>query len=378
MIEWVPALLVLATLPGTVELVLWNIGVLFSKTKPLPDLKNPPPKTAVLIPAHNEEKHIQATIKSLKACVGEFAIAVIADNCTDETASLTERENVTVLKRESVNKGKHYALQFAFEQLPNYDLYIIVDADSLVQSNLVTVFQRYFQEGWQAIQAPYQLPAEGEYKISRIASIAFTAFNVMRPLGRVGWNLSAGIFGNGFALSQALVKTIPFPTDTVVEDAAYHLKLVEKGVKVVFARETTVIAEHPPTLQASSQQQQRWQGGKLRLWMMEAPRLLKSILEGKWACIEPLLELSTPPIAFYALFLFILLWTQFQSYALLAFLLLTIHLVQTLWFRADLKQDLSALSLLPYYVLRKIFSFGQVLKGSSVSQAWNRTKRKGE
>ena len=50
-----------------------------------------PLRLAVLVPAHNEESGIEATLESLAACeypADARRIVVIADNCTDGTAEL--------------------------------------------------------------------------------------------------------------------------------------------------------------------------------------------------------------------------------------------------------------------------------------------------
>ena len=378
MIETAGILLILATLPATIELMLTGLGVLFYKAKPLSALKEPPPRTVVLVPAHNEALNIKRTLHTIQNCSGEFDTIVIADNCTDTTALLAKKEHVQVLERKSPLKGKHHALTEAFANFPDYDLYIVVDADTQVQSNLVDTFQKYIQEGWQAVQGLYLLPPTGSYFSSRIASIAFTDYNAIRPMGRAAFGLSCGLFGNGIGLCRSVIQAVPFPKDTLVEDATYHLEMIKKGIKVALATETTLIAAHPETAKDSSVQQQRWQGGRVRLWLDQAGSLLREILKGNGPCIEPLLDLSTPPLAYYTIALLLLLLTPFKIYAGVGFALLALHLVQTLIFRKNGLADVWALALIPYYLLKRLFSLGQIWKGSRKGQAWIRTKRKGE
>jgi len=378
MIEIAVVLLVLATLPATCELILITLGVLFYRTKPLPILRSPFPKTVVVVPAHNEATHIKKTVQSIQKCKGSFDCVVLADNCTDNTAEIVRGEQVQVLERYSDERGKHHALRFAFASITDYELYIIVDADSIVEPNLVEVFQAHLQEGAEAIQALYLLPPSGDYLSSRLASIAFTAFNALRPMARSTWDLSCGIFGNGFGISKTIREKFPIPTDTIAEDVAYHQKLVQAGIKVVFAPETTVTAESPPSIKDASDQQQRWQGGRLRLWREKTPILFKELLKGNWLCLEPLLDLFTPPLAYYCPLLLILLFTSFKGYALLALFVLAVHVVQTLRYRNLGLADWSALAQVPFYLLRKWADVPQLLKSSKKDGTWTRTKRKGE
>ena len=78
----------LITFPGTLELSLLTLGALLPSKKKVPAFKSPvPPKIAVIVPAHNEEKGIIRTLKSLKACPDPFTLPVMPQlyNSTAET-----------------------------------------------------------------------------------------------------------------------------------------------------------------------------------------------------------------------------------------------------------------------------------------------------
>src|SRR5690349_5913723 len=55
---------------------------------------------AVLIPAHNEQVGLPATLRSVKAqLLPHDRVVVVADNCTDGTAALAREAGVTVIER---------------------------------------------------------------------------------------------------------------------------------------------------------------------------------------------------------------------------------------------------------------------------------------
>src|SRR5690349_15668318 len=59
-------------------------------------------RVEVLIPAHNEQPVLAATLKSLQEqtfSLGCFEVVVIADNCTDQTAEIAREFGATVLER---------------------------------------------------------------------------------------------------------------------------------------------------------------------------------------------------------------------------------------------------------------------------------------
>src|SRR5205823_1926102 len=70
---------------------------------------------AVVVPAHDEEAGIAATVQSLLALDYPrdlFRIFVIADNCSDETAARAREAGATVLVRDdAARRGKVYALE---------------------------------------------------------------------------------------------------------------------------------------------------------------------------------------------------------------------------------------------------------------------------
>src|SRR5437764_9452752 len=96
------------------------------------------PRLLVLVPAHNEELLITGCVRSLlDMSYPEHArkVCVIADNCTDATASLAAAEGATVLERSDVKfPGKPRAIAGALTQiqLQDWDACVIIDADSAV------------------------------------------------------------------------------------------------------------------------------------------------------------------------------------------------------------------------------------------------------
>lgn len=375
--------LFLATLPGSIELLLLTIGALFSRrTEKSENLPLNPLKTAVFVPAHNEALHILLTIESLKQCEGEFDIIVIADNCSDNTADIAKNAHVRTLERNDLScLGKHHALNFAFSTLliEGYEIFTVVDADTYVEKDFIISIQRAFQKDALAVQVCYVLEDADITPLQRLSRFAFSAYNVVRPLGREKWGLSAGLFGNGFALSRTILLTVPFTINSIVEDAAYHLKLVQGGYRVRFLDQTQVIAVHPPTNSAAIAQKSRWEGGRWCLLKESAPLLCKEIAHGNVRLIEPLLDLLLFPLAMHTLLLATLLFipnTFFRLYAATGLGILFLHIIATLKITKGGWKDVKALCLAPFYLLWKLTFLSKIAKAAKKGSKWNRTDRK--
>jgi glycosyltransferase involved in cell wall biosynthesis len=86
---------------------------------------------SIIIPAKDEEKHIQFLIKTVSQLYDDINIIVINDGSTDNTAIIAQKHTPHVLSH-SINLGKGAALKTGCEYAFNYlnaDYVIMMDAD---------------------------------------------------------------------------------------------------------------------------------------------------------------------------------------------------------------------------------------------------------
>ncbi|HRD67997.1 MAG TPA: glycosyltransferase family 2 protein [Candidatus Competibacter sp.] len=385
-------LLALLSAPGTFELLMLTVGgILLPRRQPPPPRRRvgvggdaPPLNLAIVVPAHNEAAGIAACIQSLRACDagnGTFAVVVVADNCEDDTAARAEAAGARVLVRHDPGRrGKGYALDFAFRQLLHepFDAFMVVDADTRVESNLLAEAQRWFQAGADAVQSRYGVDNPGVSLRTRLMSVALQAFNVLRPRGREFWGVSVGLLGNGFGLSRATLEAVPYDAASVAEDLEYHIRLVQSGRRVRFMDATAVWSEMPSGERASRGQRARWEGGRFRMIREQTPVLLRGILAGRWREAEPLLELWLLPLAFHVLLLLLALLPPFapsRLYALGGLALVGWHVLAAIRVGGGGWRDVQAVVAAPFYILWKLTLFKTLLHGARKDAAWVRTDR---
>lgn len=377
--------LALITLPGTLELLFLTVSGLMPKRKRESATDPDSIRLAVVIPAHNERDGLPDTLESLLACnkpLDAGDLHVIADNCSDDTADVARRFGVNVLERFNDElRGKGYALDFAFTTLADrgYDAFIVVDADSHVDQNFFEAFRRLFAAGGHSAQCTYKVANADTNLRTRLMNIAFLAFNYLRPLGRDNAGLSAGILGNGFAVSAEALSKVPYNSFSIVEDLEYHPRLIREGYRVEFLSETTVWSDMPDNAADAQSQRERWEGGRFRMILDLAPKLLKDIAKGKWRLVEPLFELMLLPLTYHVLLVIVLLLIasgSLQVYALLAFLVIVAHVFAAMWAGKATKEDWKALFSAPFYMAWKVVNFGGILKAASKGAGWKRTARK--
>ncbi len=86
-------------------------------------------KTAIIIPAFNEERFITDTINSIKS-IENTDIIVVDDGSSDKTAEIIKSMDDIILLSYGSNKGKGYALNYALGYCKNkYDIIGFIDAD---------------------------------------------------------------------------------------------------------------------------------------------------------------------------------------------------------------------------------------------------------
>lgn len=378
----VPALL---SLPGTVELALLTSGALRAGRSPsaAPDAVIPK-RFCFVVPAHDEAAGISDCIANLRACdpgIHSAEFVVIADNCTDDTAALARIAGARVLERQDATlRGKGYALDYAFKALlpEGHDIFVVIDADTRVESHLITALAATFAGGAAAAQCRYLVGNAAASRRTRLMHIAWLAFNDLRPRGREFWNLSVGILGNGFALSRSLLEEVPFNADSIAEDLEYHLRLVSAGKQVRFCPATTVWSAMPTGGAAAAGQRARWEGGRFRMIREQVPPLFLAILRGRLCLLEPLLELTLLPLAFHVLLLLsalILGGKAVVAYALAALALVGAHVGTALWLGRSGWRDIAVLASAPFYILWKLALGPRLLAAARREAAWVRTVR---
>jgi cellulose synthase/poly-beta-1,6-N-acetylglucosamine synthase-like glycosyltransferase len=377
------------TLPGTLELLLLTLAAI----SPKKDLKidhaqtqAPLPRLAVVMPAHNEAGGIAACVTNLQASLNKTtgcSLIVIADNCEDATAVYAAEAGARVLVRQdTVNRGKGYALDYAFKTLlaENFDGFIVIDADSQVDDALALNFQLAFAQGVDALQCRYRIANPEASRRARLQNVAWLAFNDLRLSGREKLNVSVGILGNGFALSRAVLEAVPYEAGSIAEDMEYHLRLVNAGYQVHFLDTVTVYSDAPNQGDNAAVQRSRWEGGRFRLIMDHVPALFMSVLRGQSRLLEPLAELLLLPLAYHVLLLLFTLLIPLpllQYYAAAGLLLVVAHVLIAICLGGGGFDDIKALSTVPFYILWKLTLMPKLWRNARNNAQWQRTDREG-
>jgi glycosyltransferase involved in cell wall biosynthesis len=119
----------------------------------------------VIVPAHNEEASLPATLRELMATAPDVDVLVVDDGSTDATAAVARTAGVAVV-RHPINLGVGGALQtgfrFAFER--GYEVGVQLDADGQHDPGYLAELTRPVIEGTCDVAIGSRYVAKSEYR----------------------------------------------------------------------------------------------------------------------------------------------------------------------------------------------------------------------
>lgn len=272
-------------------------------------------KVTILVPAHNEELVIAATIEKITPILKkQDRLVVIADNCSDRTVEIARARGATVIERyDSQNRGKGYALDYGLQFIkpePS-DVVLIIDADCTVHPHAIEKLTEYAIAKGRPVQGTYLMTAAGDSKSSKdfVAQFANIVRNLVRPRGLNSLGQSTLLNGTGMAFPWSVITTVDLASGHIVEDMKLGLDLAIAGHKPAFCQEAKVTAPFPSSLQTSRNQKTRWEHGHLEMIKAYVPILLKeSIYQKRIDLFVSALDLCIPPLS-----LLIVIWVTMMA-----------------------------------------------------------------
>ena len=236
------------------------------KFKEKPMLTNKKHRFIIALPANNEESVIGNLIKSLQIqdyYKSLYDIYVIADNCTDGTASVARENGAIVYERfDPDKKTKGYALNWFLEKMKDrkddYDALLVFDADNVVDKNFLNAMNRKLCQGEVLVQGYRDIKNPTDTWVSGGYAIFYWTMNRLYHLARYNMGLSPLINGTAFMVKWDILIDEGWNTKTLTEDIEFALINISKGVKLGWAKDAIVYDEQPLTFKQSWKQRERW------------------------------------------------------------------------------------------------------------------------
>lgn len=279
-------------------------------------------------------------------------------------------------------RGKGWALQHAFDHI-EADWYLVIDADTDVEPGFLAAMRRAIDGGADALQCRYLVRDALRSRRGTLAEVAWSAWNVLRPRGRDALGLSAGILGNGFALSRQTLDRVPYLAHSIVEDVEYHVLLVQAGLRVTWVDDALVRGDMPQASAAAGVQRARWEGGRLRLACERVPSLLAEVgRTGRWRLLDPVADLLLLPLVLHVVLLLLALGLALVGgarpvaiTAAAALGMVAVHVLTGLVLIRAQAAHWRALAGVPGYFLWKLLLTTRIVRSARGQATWVRTER---
>jgi cellulose synthase/poly-beta-1,6-N-acetylglucosamine synthase-like glycosyltransferase/peptidoglycan/xylan/chitin deacetylase (PgdA/CDA1 family) len=230
------------------------------------------PKVAVLIPAYNEEKVIERTVRAaLNSNYPNLRVIVIDDGSKDRTLEVAhnafaeEAAAGKVLILGKKNSGKAEALNYGIEHIGDAELFVGIDADTIIAPDAISRLVPHFINPkvgaiagnakvgnrvnlWTRWQALEYITSQN---FERRALDVLGAVSVVP--GAIGaWRVSAVREAGGYHV------------DTVAEDADLTMALLRRGYRVEYEDMALAYTEAPTNANGLMRQRFRWSFGILQ------------------------------------------------------------------------------------------------------------------
>jgi len=250
------------------RLILVGVLAIYDRCRRRTDDPNYRPAVAVLVPAYNEEKVIERTVRSvLESDYPKLHVIVIDDGSQDATLEVTRTAfakeiaagRVTVLTK--ANSGKADALDFGLEQVTE-EVFVGIDADTIIAPDAISKLVPHFSNPKVAAMAGNAKVGNRVNLWTRWQALEYItsqnferrALNTLNAVsvvpGAIGaWRTSAVRAAGGYQ------------RDTVAEDADLTMALLQEGYWVNYEDRALAYTEAPTTANGLMRQRFRWSFG---------------------------------------------------------------------------------------------------------------------
>ncbi|MFJ4980599.1 glycosyltransferase [Streptomyces coeruleorubidus] len=223
---------------------------------------------SVLVPAYNEAKCIESTVRSLAASDHPIEVLVIDDGSSDGTARIVEAmglPNVRVVRQ--LNAGKPAALNRGVANA-RYDLIVMMDGDTVFEPSTVRELVQPFGDPRVGAVAGNAKVGNKDSLIGAWQHIEYVmGFNLDRRMYDVLRCMPTIPGAVGAFRRSALERVGGMSDDTLAEDTDITMALHRDGWRVVYAENARAWTEAPETVQQLWSQRYRWSYGTMQaIW----------------------------------------------------------------------------------------------------------------
>ncbi|MGA9119335.1 MAG: glycosyltransferase [Bacteroidota bacterium] len=231
------------------------------------------PSCTILIPAHNEEKVIDATLTAMRRLeypTDLLTIMVINDGSTDSTrdavvrhAAEDPRVRLFDIPRGEGGKGKSRALNLGVQRTSS-DVIAIYDADNTPHPTALRylVAQLLLHKELGAVIGKFRTVNKDVNLLTRFINIETLSFQSMLQAGRWQMHNIATLPGTNFVMWRKLIQDLKgWDEEALTEDSELSIRIYEEGYKIKFLPYAITEEQEPQSWRVWLRQRTRWVRG---------------------------------------------------------------------------------------------------------------------
>jgi len=219
-------------------------------------------KIGVFIPAYKEDNVIVEVVKvalKQKYPSSFYEVIVIADSMLSSTINELDKLPIRLVEVSFEKSTKSKALNAAMNHLTkSYDYCLILDADNIMEPQLLTKFNDAFNEGYQAIQG-HRRARNLNTSFAILDAASEEINNHIYRKGHSALGLSSGLIGSGMAFKYDLFKEVMSTIQAVGGfDKELEFELAKRKIHIEYLQEAVVLDEKIQQGADFSNQRKRW------------------------------------------------------------------------------------------------------------------------
>ncbi len=231
------------------------------------------PTCTILIPAHNEEKVIAATIESminLEYPRDRLKVVVINDGSTDATKEIIRRYAAQDPRVELFDvpagqggRGKSRALNLGFQKVKS-EIVAIYDADNTPAKDSLRYLaaQLTIHPDLGAVIGKFRTVNKHATLLTRFINIETLSFQSMLQAGRWQMHNIATLPGTNYVIRTSLMRQLNgWDEEALTEDSELSIRVYEAGYKIKYIAYAITYEQEPQEWKVWLRQRMRWVRG---------------------------------------------------------------------------------------------------------------------
>ena len=229
----------------------------------------------IVVAARNEQAVIGALLESIRRQdypAELLTVFVVADNCTDRTASIARAHGAICYERhDERHRTKGYALQYLFRCMERdygttqFDGFFVLDADNLLAPDYISRMNDAFDAGERIVTSYRNTKNFGENWISCSYGLHWLGTVRTEHRARSVLRLSTRLQGTGYLFDSELVRQ-GWSYTSLTEDRELTADAVRMGWRISYQDAAEFYDEQPTELRVALRQRLRWSRGHLEIF----------------------------------------------------------------------------------------------------------------